>query len=167
MPCCTKALSEPKSLPAPLSAIHSKSKVDDKLERAVTACDKIAGGPDLATLMSGRMVLHELAMVPDAFAVLGEQLVVLDSHSVARDATPCVSPRPVVSDSNARNGFTKAWIEDLNVAHADFFKFSFTDVSTWTAVAFDTLAAAVTNATVALAVGALDLALAAGAAFAS
>ena len=122
MPCCTKALSEPKSLPAPLSAIHSKSKAEDKLERAVTACDKIAGSPglatlmsggtagnsDLATLMSGRMVLHELAMDPNMFAVLGEQLVVLDPHSVATDATPCVSPRPVASDSNARNGFTKA-----------------------------------------------------------
>ena len=56
---------------------------------------------------------------------------------------------------------------DLNVAHADFFKVSFTDVPTCTAVAFDTLAAAATYATVALAVAADDLALAAGAAIAS
>ena len=55
----------------------------------------------------------------------------LPEHSDAMDANPCGSRQAVESkqldanDINVTKGFTKAAMEDLNIDHADFFKFSF------------------------------------------
>ena len=55
----------------------------------------------------------------------------LPEHSVAMAANPCGSRQAVESkqldanENNATKGFTKDAMGDLNIDHADFFKFSF------------------------------------------